>query len=69
VVQESVQLELQGSGGRAYLRDHLPDFGRRLQESAFIPVVTPSLTQLQGELSKLAAAAAATAAAPERAVP
>lgn len=66
VVQESVQLELQGSGGRAYLRDHLPDFGRRLQESAFIPVVTPSLTQLQGELNKLAAAAAP---APERALP
>ena len=57
VVQESVQLELQGSGGRAYLGDHLPDFGRRLQESAFIPVVTPSLTQLQGELSKLAGGA------------
>lgn len=70
VVQESVQLELQGSGGRAYVRNQLPDFGRRLQESAFIPVVTPSLTQLQGELSKLAAAAAAaSAAAPERAVP
>lgn len=68
VVQESVQLELQGSGGRAYLRNHLPEFGRRLQESAFIPVVTPSLTQLQGELSKLAAAAAVTPA-PERAVP
>ncbi|WP_159913673.1 acyl-CoA dehydrogenase family protein [Pantoea sp. 18069] len=73
VVQESVQLELQGSGGRAYLRNHLPDFGRRLQESAFIPVVTPSLTQLQGELSKLASSAAAAtppaAPAPERAVP
>lgn len=66
VVQESVLLELQGSGGRAYLRNHLPDFGRRLQESAFIPVVTPSLTQLQGELDKLAAGAAgaAPAAAP-----
>lgn len=64
VVQESVQLELQGSGGRAYLGDHLPDFGRRLQESAFIPVVTPSLTQLQGELSKLAAAGITAPTAP-----
>lgn len=50
LVQEALQLELQGSGGRAYLRNQLPDFGRRLQESAFVPVVTPSLTQLQGEL-------------------
>ena len=50
LVQEAIQLELQGSGGRAYLRNQLPDFGRRLQESAFVPVVTPSLTQLQGEL-------------------
>ena len=54
LVQEAIQLELQGSGGRAYLRSHLPDFGRRLQESAFIPVVTPSLTQLQGELNQQA---------------
>lgn len=62
LVQEAIQLELQGSGGRAYLRDQLPDFGRRLQESAFVPVVTPSLTQLQGELQRQAQAAAAAAA-------
>lgn len=61
LVQEAVQLELQGAGGRAYLSDHLPDFGRRLQESAFIPVVTPSLAQLQGELGKLAAASGSPA--------
>ena len=63
LVQESIQLELQGSGGRAYLRSHLPDFGRRLQESAFVPVVTPSVTQLQGELLRQSAAAAAATAA------
>ena len=57
LVQEAIQLELQGSGGRAYLRSHLPDFGRRLQESAFVPVVTPSLTQLQGELLRQSGAA------------
>jgi len=62
VVQEAIQLELQGSGGRAYLRNHLPDFGRRLQESAFVPVVTPSLTQLQGELQRQAQQAALSAA-------
>jgi len=59
LVQEAIQLELQSSGGRAYLRSHLPDFGRRLQESAFIPVVTPSLTQLQGELNRQATHGAA----------
>ncbi len=62
LVQEAIQLELQGSGGRAYLRSHLPDFGRRLQESAFVPVVTPSLTQLQGELLRQSAPAATVAA-------
>ncbi len=58
VVQEAIQLELQGSGGRAYLRNHLPDFGRRLQESAFVPVVTPSLVQLQAELNRQSAGSA-----------
>ena len=63
LVQEAIQLELQGSGGRAYLRSHLPQFGRRLQESAFVPVVTPSLTQLQGELLRQSAAAPAVTVA------
>ena len=61
LVQEAIQLELQGSGGRAYLRSHLPHFGRRLQESAFVPVVTPSLTQLQGELMRQSSPAAVPA--------
>lgn len=55
LVQEALQLELQATGGRAYLQDQQPDFGRRWRESAFIPIVTPSLTQLEGELAQHAA--------------
>ena len=51
-VQQAVALELEASGGRAYLLDFNPHFARRLKESAFVPVVTPSLAQLQGELDK-----------------
>lgn len=53
-VQRAVQLELQASGGRAYLVDPQFGFARRLQESAFVPVITPSVTQLEGELLKRA---------------
>lgn len=60
-VQRAVQLELQASGGRAYLVDPLFGFARRLQESAFVPVITPSVTQLQGELQRQAAACARAA--------
>lgn len=52
LVQQALQLELQATGGRAYLQDRQPDFGRRWRESAFIPIVTPSLTQLEGELAQ-----------------
>lgn len=55
-VQQAVMLELQASGGRAYLVDRDRNFARRWRESAFIPIVTPSLTQLQVELAKHAAA-------------
>lgn len=55
-VQHAVMLELQASGGRAYLVDRDRSFARRWRESAFIPIVTPSLTQLQVELAKHAAA-------------
>ncbi|MGZ5198542.1 MAG: acyl-CoA dehydrogenase family protein [Telluria sp.] len=47
IVQQAVMLELQASGGTAYLQDRDGGFARRLRESAFIPIVTPSLTQLQ----------------------
>jgi len=57
IVQQAVQLELQASGGRAYLQDSDRSFARRWRESAFIPIITPSLTQLQAELQKHAAAA------------
>ncbi|GGY59522.1 acyl-CoA dehydrogenase family protein [Pseudoduganella albidiflava] len=59
IVQQAVMLELQGSGGRAYLMNHDRNFARRWREAAFIPIVTPSLTQLQMELQKQAAAAGA----------
>jgi alkylation response protein AidB-like acyl-CoA dehydrogenase len=56
VVQQAVLLELQASGGKAYLQDRDRSFARRWRESAFIPIMTPSLTQLQVELQKHAAA-------------
>lgn len=62
VVQQSLQLELQASGGRAYHRDQPFSFARRWREAAFIPIVTPSITQLQGELARLAVRDAAPAA-------
>lgn len=52
VAAEAVQLELQASGGKAYLQAHGSGFARRLRESAFVPVVTPSLVQLRSELRK-----------------
>ena len=56
IVQQAVSLELQASGGRAYLQDGDKSFARRWREAAFVPIVTPSLTQLQIELQKQAAA-------------
>lgn len=55
-VAQAVMLELQASGGRAYLVDRDRSFARRWRESAFVPIITPSLTQLQAELHKHAAA-------------
>lgn len=52
IVQQAVMLELQASGGKAYLRDRDGGFARRWREAAFVPIVTPSLTQLQHELDK-----------------
>lgn len=47
IVNESVQLELSTTGGKAYLSGPGEGFQRRLRESAFIPVVTPSLALLK----------------------
>lgn len=55
---QAVQLELQASGGKAYLQQHGAGFARRLRESAFVPIVTPSLVQLRGELQRHAGAGA-----------
>ncbi|MCP1603233.1 acyl-CoA dehydrogenase family protein [Pseudomonas citronellolis] len=48
----AVQLELQASGGKAYLSRHSAAFARRWRESAFVPIVTPSLVQLRAELQR-----------------
>ncbi|KRW62909.1 acyl-CoA dehydrogenase family protein [Pseudomonas sp. TTU2014-080ASC] len=54
LTSDAVQLELQASGGRAYLQPYGAGFARRWRESAFIPVITPSLVQLRAELEKAA---------------
>ena len=59
LVREAVDLELDATGGRAYLVATTGDFARRWVEAAFVPVVTPSLTQLHGELARHAALRAA----------
>ena len=56
IVQQAVMLELQASGGKAYLQGRDDGFARRWRESAFIPIVTPSLTQLQLALDQHAGA-------------
>jgi len=53
-VQQALALELQAKGGLAYLVDQQHGFSRRWRESAFIPVITPSLTQLQAALAQQA---------------
>lgn len=50
IVLEAVQLELSASGGKAYLSQPGRDFQRRWREAAFIPVITPSLVQLNSAL-------------------
>jgi alkylation response protein AidB-like acyl-CoA dehydrogenase len=58
LVQQALSLELQAKGGHAYLEQEQDGFARRWRESAFIPVITPSITQLQAALAKHAAPAA-----------
>lgn len=50
--QQAVEHELMASGGRAYLQSHGACFARRWREAAFVPIVTPSLSQLRAELSR-----------------
>ncbi|MGR3896980.1 MULTISPECIES: acyl-CoA dehydrogenase family protein [Pseudomonas] len=57
IVGEALQLELQASGGKAYLSEYGAGFARRWRESAFVPIVTPSLVQLRAELQRQARAA------------
>ena len=51
IAAEAVALELQASGGRAYLAVPGRAFARRWREVAFLPVITPSLVQLKTVLA------------------
>lgn len=51
VVAKSSLLELQAGGGKGYLQNTGSDFIRRWRETAFLPVVTPSVVQLRLTLS------------------
>jgi hypothetical protein len=52
IVSAAVGLELQATGGRAYLAEAGRDFARRWREAAFIPLITPSLVQLRTALQQ-----------------
>jgi alkylation response protein AidB-like acyl-CoA dehydrogenase len=52
VVSAALGLELQASGGRAYLSIPGRAFARRWREAAFIPVITPSIVQLRTALTR-----------------
>jgi len=60
IATEAVQLELQASGGKAYLGAGGGGFARRWREAAFVPIVTPSLVQLKSELASAQADSHAT---------
>ena len=62
LLQQALMLELQAMGGRAYLNAEQQGFARRWRESSFIPIVTPSLTQLQAALQLFDSQQAAAAA-------
>jgi alkylation response protein AidB-like acyl-CoA dehydrogenase len=47
IASQAVALELQASGGKAYLAEPGRGFARRWREAAFLPVITPSLVQLK----------------------
>lgn len=52
LAQAAVELELRASGGSAYLTERDGGFARRWREAAFVPIVTPSLAQLEHELAR-----------------
>lgn len=47
LVAQSLLLELQATGGAAYLQDSSSSFARRWKEGAFLPIVSPSAAQLK----------------------
>jgi alkylation response protein AidB-like acyl-CoA dehydrogenase len=51
IAAQALALELQATGGRAYLTGSGAGFARRWREAAFIPVITPSLVQLKTVLA------------------
>ncbi|WP_416414244.1 acyl-CoA dehydrogenase family protein [Pantoea sp. App145] len=52
LAQRCMQLELMQAGGKAYLSPHGDQIARRWRECAFLPLVTPSVTQLTQQLSR-----------------
>ncbi|ARU95627.1 acyl-CoA dehydrogenase family protein [Tatumella citrea] len=50
LTQRVIQTELMIKGGRAYLSPVGDQFARRWRESAFLPLVTPSVVQLRQQL-------------------
>jgi len=58
IVLQAVELELQATGGRAYLAAPGAGFCRRWREAAFIPLITPSLVQLKVALAAQKSSAA-----------
>ena len=48
---ETLALELDTSGGAAYLSKEGRGFARRWREAAFIPIITPTVVQLKVALA------------------
>lgn len=51
-VETAIFLELKARGGKAYLEKKCEGFPRRLREASFVPIITPSVTQLQKAIAK-----------------
>ncbi|GAA5235665.1 acyl-CoA dehydrogenase family protein [Verticiella sediminum] len=52
-VRQAAWLELQAGGSRAYQEVNGTGFARRWREAAFIPIITPTLAQLESQLAAL----------------